>query len=128
MAFAVPEVIEYFDRVKYPYNMSSLIQQELMRRIDEGTGNRITELIAQRNRLVSALSDMQCIRKVYPSDANFLLIKVDDPKRIYDYLTANGIIVRNRSRLPLCEGCLRITVGTPEENTRLISLLNKISE
>lgn len=128
MAFAVPKVIEYFDRVKYPYNMSSLIQQELMRRIDEGTGNRITELIAQRNRLVSALSDMQCIRKVYPSDANFLLIKVDDPKRIYDYLTANGIIVRNRSRLPLCEGCLRITVGTPEENTRLISLLNNISE
>ncbi len=128
MAFAIPEIIEYFDRVKYPYNMSSLIQQELMRRIDEGTGHHIEEIIEQRGRLVGSLAAAPVVKKIFPSDSNFLLIKVDDPDKVYDYLTANGVIVRNRSRLPLCQGCLRITVGTPEENTRLISLFNNFPE
>lgn len=123
MAFADPRVIEYFDRVKYPYNMSSLIQGELLRRIAEGTGNHITEIKEQANKLSKALAGNPNVRKVYPTDANFILIKVDDADKVYDYLISNGVIVRNRSRMPLCEGTLRITVGTPEENERVINLM-----
>lgn len=126
MAFAAPEVIEYFDRVKYPYNMSSLIQTELMKRIDAGLGNRIEELIAQRDRVAKAISPY--VERVFHSDANFILVKVNDPNTIYDYLIEHGVIVRNRSRLPLCDGCLRITIGTPEENTRIIELFQSIKK
>ncbi len=124
MAFADPRVIEYFDRVKYPYNMSSLIQQELLRRIADGTGNHITEIKEQAEKLSKALADNPNVRKVYPTDANFILIKVDDADAVYDYLISHGVIVRNRSRMPLCEGTLRITVGTPEENERVINLMS----
>ena len=122
MAFAMPEVITYFDRVKYPYNMSVIIQQELLRRIDQGTGNHIPEIISERKRLAKALAETDCVLEVAPSDANFLLVRVSNPDAIYDYLTENGVIVRNRSRMPLCKGALRITVGTPEENDTTIRL------
>ncbi len=124
MAFAVPEITEYYNRVKYPYNMSSLIQEELARRIVEGTGNHIEEIIREREHMASKLSEAACVEKVYPSDANFLLVKVSDADAIYDYLIANGVIVRNRSRMPLCDGTLRITIGTPEENAKTLTLLN----
>ena len=127
MAFATPEIIEYFDRVKYPYNMSSVIQKELLRRIEEGTGNHIPEIKEQRAKLAEALAEAPCVLEVYPSDANFLLVKVADANAVYDYLIANGVIVRNRTKMPLCNGCLRITVGTPEENLRTIELLAKLS-
>lgn len=123
IAFAIPEIIEYYDRVKYPYNMSQPIQDELIRRIDEGTGNHIEEIKNWRERVSEALADAECVEKVYPSDANFILIKVDDPDAMYQYLINNGVIVRNRSRLPGCKGCLRITIGTPEENLRTIQLI-----
>ena len=124
MAFAVPEIIGYFDRVKYPYNMSSLIQEELLRRIALGTGNHIPEIKAEARRLSEALAPMAAIDKVYPTDANFILVKTADADRLYDYLISHGVIVRNRSRMPLCEGTLRITVGTPEENSRVIQLIS----
>lgn len=124
MAFAVPEIIQYFDRVKYPYNMSSLIQDELIRRIDEGTGDHIAEIKAEREKMAHALSEARCVEKVYHSDANFILVKVTDADGLYDYLVDNGVIVRNRSRMPLCARSLRITVGTPDENRRTISLIN----
>lgn len=127
MAFAVPEVIAYFDRVKYPYNMSGLIQRELLRRIDMGTGGKVDELISETRRMAEALKAIPLIRKVFPTDANFILVKVDDPDGVYDYLVGHGVIVRNRSRMPLCAGCLRITVGTPAENRRVESLLRKLS-
>lgn len=123
MAFAVPEIIEYFDRVKYPYNMSSIIQEELLRRIEEGTGNHIPEIISERSRLAAAISEAGCVEEIYPSDANFLLVKVTDANAIYDYLISNGVIVRNRTKMPLCHNTLRITVGTPDENDRTINLL-----
>ncbi|MDE5875593.1 MAG: histidinol-phosphate transaminase [Muribaculaceae bacterium] len=122
MAFAVPEIIALFDRVKYPYNMSVIIQEELLRRIDEGTGNHIPEIISERRRLSEELAKAPCVKEVIPSDANFILVKVPDADAMYDYLIKNGVIVRNRSRMPLCEGALRVTVGTPEENDRTISL------
>ena len=123
MAFASKEIIAYFDRVKYPYNMSSLIQKELLRRIEEGTGNHIPEIKEQRAKLADAIAKADCVLEVYPSDANFLLAKVTDANAVYDYLIDNGVIVRNRTKMPLCKDCLRITVGTPEENLRTISLL-----
>ena len=123
MAFASKEIIAYFDRVKYPYNMSSLIQKELLRRIEEGTGNHIPEIKEERAKLVNAIAKADCVLEVYPSDANFLLAKVTDANAVYDYLIDNGVIVRNRTKMPLCKDCLRITVGTPEENLRTISLL-----
>ncbi len=125
MAFASPEIIGYFDRVKYPYNMSSLVQEELMRRIDQRTGNQIGEIISERKKMEESLKEASCVKNIYPSDANFLLVKVTDADAIYDYLVQNGIIVRNRSRMPLCDNTLRITIGTPEENDRTISLLQK---
>lgn len=124
MAFAVPEVIAYFDRVKYPYNMSVIIQRELLRRIDEGTGDHIPETKRETRRLLTELPAAPCVEEVFPSDANFVLIRVADANALYDYLIENGVIVRNRSKMPLCENTLRITVGTPEENTRTLSLLN----
>ncbi len=123
MAFAVPEIIGYFDRVKYPYNMSSLIQEELLRRMSMGTGNHIPETKSEAKKLSLALAAIPSVEKVFPTDANFILIKVADADAVYDYLISNGVIVRNRSRMPLCEGTLRITVGTPEENDRVIALM-----
>ena len=123
MAFATPEIITFYDRVKYPYNMSSLIQEEILRRIDEGTGDHIREIIEERKKLAKALNDVECVEAVYPSDANFLLVKVTDANAVYDYLISNGVIVRNRTRMPLCHNTIRITIGTPEENARTLSLL-----
>lgn len=125
MAFGVPELMAYFDRVKYPYNMSSLIQEELIRRISKGTGNHITEIKNEARRLAEALAKMPSILKVFPTDANFILVKTDNADALYDYLISHGVIVRNRSRMPLCEGTLRITVGLPEENDRVISLISQ---
>ena len=74
--------------------------------------------------MTGAFEEAGSVKRVYPSDANFILIKVDDPVAMYDYLIDNGVIVRNRSGLPGCKGCLRITIGTPEENLRTIQLIN----
>lgn len=125
MAFADPEVIAFFDRVKYPYNMSSLIQKELLLRIGEGTGDHIPEIKRERKKLEEGLREVECVEKVYPSDANFLLVKVSDANAIYDYLIGNGVIVRNRTKMPLCKNTLRITVGTPEENRIILETLKR---
>lgn len=122
MAFAAPEIITYYDRVKYPYNMSSPIQNELLRRIDAGIRDKVERIKEQRAKLEKKLPEADCVLEVYPSDANFLLVKVTDADAIYDYLTAHGVIVRNRSRLPMCDSTLRVTVGTPFENDRILDL------
>lgn len=121
MAFASPEIITFFDRVKYPYNMSSLVQRELMKRIEAGP-NGIGQIKEWRGIMSRELADCGCVREVFPSDANFLLVRVDDADAVYRYLSDNGVMVRNRSRLPLCQQTLRVTIGTPEENKRVISL------
>lgn len=123
MAFAVPEVIAFYDRVKYPYNMSQLVQDELLRRIDEGTGRNIDEIKEWAHIMYERLPEASCVLKAYPTDANFVLVKVTDADAIYDYLISNGVIVRNRSRMPGCADTLRITVGTPAENLRTLRLL-----
>ena len=128
MAFAAPEVAELFARVKYPYNVNAPTQLEVMRRIDEGVAPQVSEICQQRSMLLAAFAELSIVERVYPTDANFVLIRVADPNAVYDYLVSRGVIVRNRTRLRGCEGCLRITIGTPAENERVVNLLREISK
>jgi histidinol-phosphate aminotransferase len=125
MAFATPEVAALFARVKYPYNVNGPTQAEVIRRIGEGVASQVQEICEQRELLEKELVSLACVEKVYPSDANFFLVKVSKPDQLYDFLVANGCIVRNRNRVKGCEGCLRITIGTPEENQRVLQLMNE---
>jgi histidinol-phosphate aminotransferase len=126
MLFARAELVEYVSRVKYPYNVNSLSLEAAWKALEDTAQSRqwISEILDERFKLGKDLESLSFVKRVYPSDANFLLVKVDDPAAIYDFLMRQGIIVRDRSRVPLCEGCLRITVGTAEENRALISALN----
>lgn len=125
IAFADPALVAVLNNIKAPYNINGISQMLALEALQhEATMKRyVSDIIAQRNRLALALAEMSFIRHIYPSEANFLLVKVTEPDSLYRHLTANGIVVRNRSREPLCEGCLRITVGTPEENNALLQAL-----
>lgn len=125
MAFASAEIISIFNKIKYPYNVNQLTQQQalsMLQRYDEIEG-WVKELIAERGRLVDAFSTLTCVKEIFPSDANFFLARVTDAGAIYNYLVAKGIIVRNRSSISLCGNCLRVTVGTPAENKTLLEAL-----
>ena len=123
MAFADASIIKAMDRVKYPYNVNQPAQQLALSALEQPVEGYIKEILAQREALARTLSSLPYVQRVFPSDANFLLVKVDDPQALYDYLLEGGIIVRDRSRVLQCEGSLRITVGTPEENRRLADSL-----
>ena len=129
MAFASEAIIEIYNRVKPPYNISQATQELVLKALDEvGQVNDMIKLIVQeRQALAVALQQLRMVQKVYDSDANFLLVKVNDARATYDYLLQNGIVVRDRSRVELCEGCLRITVGTEKENKDLIKNLEAFS-
>lgn len=128
MAFASKEIISLFNKIKYPYNVNLLTQQEAINLLSEPSV--ITEwvnvIIKERNRLIDAFTSLECCLHIYPTDANFFLAKVTDAKRIYEYLVSKGIIVRNRTNVTLCDNCLRITIGTPEENDRLLNALKSV--
>ena len=123
MAFADAYVIDLMNRVKYPYNISQATQELAFKALESSREQEVAEIIAQRGRLASALPGFPFVKKVWPSDANFLLVQTDDADALYAHLLKDGVIVRNRSRVPLCSGCLRITVGTPAENDRLLKSL-----
>ncbi|MCI4649065.1 histidinol-phosphate transaminase [Phaeodactylibacter sp.] len=125
MAFASEEIIGYFNKVKPPYNINQLTQEAALKALDrqEAQEAQVKQLLGQRTLLQQYLGGLPFVERIYPSDANFLLVKVEDPTGIYNYLVDRGIIVRDRSRVMLCEGCLRITVGTPEENERIFRAL-----
>lgn len=125
MAFAHEQVIELLNKVKPPYNVNTLSQEKAYQALsDPGkTQDRIQKIIEERDALMQQLSEIPLIKKVYPSEANFFLVKVDDPAGVYDFLLQKGIIVRNRSHEPLCEGCLRISTGTPQQNQYLVEVL-----
>lgn len=125
MAFASEVIIDVYNKVKPPYNISQASQELALKALEE-TGqvnDMIRSLVTMREQLAPALAELPVVRKVYPSDANFLLVKVTDARAIYDYLLKDGIVVRDRSKVELCEGCLRITVGTEKENRELIEAL-----
>ena len=126
MAIAHPTTIAYLSRVKDPYNLSTAAIQQAMELLQEPVAEKVALLKAERDRLAAALPGLPCIEKVFPSDANFLLVKVADANAMYEYLLQKGIIVRNRSRLPGCAGCLRLTVGLPEENDALLQALQTV--
>jgi histidinol-phosphate aminotransferase len=125
MAFASEEIIEVMNKVKPPYNMNDASQTlalEALQNIDQ-VNAWIKETLTERDKLVLQLKNFDFVLDIYPSDANFILVKTTDANGIYNYLVQNGIIVRNRTKVELCEGALRITVGTPEENVKLIDTL-----
>jgi histidinol-phosphate aminotransferase len=125
MAFADEQIIEILSRIKYPYNISMLTQQKAIELLEfeEQKSEWVKVLLDERSKLIQDLSRFPFVLKIYPSDANFLLVKTYDPKGIYKYLTEEKIIVRDRSSIMLCEGCLRISVGSPIENDLLINAL-----
>ncbi len=129
MAFANQEVIQYLNKVKPPYNINKLTQQAALNALQESdqVQAQVSQLIEQRNYLTEEFKKFSFVQKVYPSEANFLLVKMEEPLVIYQALLQEEIIVRNRSTQLLCEGCLRITVGTPEENKLLLTALKIFS-
>jgi histidinol-phosphate aminotransferase len=125
MAFASPDIVEVLNKIKYPYNINAATQHLVLEALADTTkkDEQVRQILEERTRLKNALSELSLVRHIYPSDANFLLVRMDGAKSIYHQLVANRIIVRDRSNVVLCEDCLRITVGTPEENNRLAALL-----
>lgn len=128
MAFASEEIIGLMNKVKYPYNVNELSQRHALALLQqpEKVAAEIEVLRSERQRLAEQLTMLSCVRRVYPSDANFLLVEVVDALATYQYLAEQNIIVRNRHRVHLCAGCLRITVGTPSENNGLLAALQQL--
>lgn len=124
LAVADPAVISLMSKVKYPYNINVVAQKMALMKLDEAAKDKaVAEIVGQRFRLEKELRKCPEVKGIYSSDANFLLVRFDNPDEVYGRLLAGGVIVRNRSKVPGCEGCLRITVGTPAENDRLLRLL-----
>ncbi|MFN5422427.1 MAG: histidinol-phosphate transaminase [bacterium] len=125
MAFASVEIIGYLNKVKPPYNISQPVQELALEALDEigQVNDMILELVESREHLKTDLLSIPDVLKVYPSDANFLLVKIKDAKKMYDYLIQGGIVVRDRSNVLLCDDCLRITIGTQRENAALIKAI-----
>jgi histidinol-phosphate aminotransferase len=125
MAFASEEIIEVMNKVKPPYNINEASQQLALKALEnvDQVNEWIKETLKERDNLVLQLKNFDFVLDIYPSDANFILVKTTDPKAIYNFLVQRGIIVRDRSKVELCEGSLRITVGTPDENSILIKNL-----
>lgn len=125
MAFASKEIIALYNKVKYPYNVNMLTQQQATNALSsrKDVEDWVRLLLQERTRMMRAFLDLPICEKVYPSDANFFLAKMSDAQAIYDYLVDKGIIVRNRTRVTLCNECLRITIGTKSENTELLGAL-----
>ncbi len=127
MAFAQAPMIGWFNKVKPPYNINILTQQAAMNalRQPEIWEEQLSTILRERDHLIHALSQMPITEHIFPTAANFVLVRVSDPDGLYRFLVQNGIIVRNRSSVILCEGCLRITIGTPDENSQLIQSLQQ---
>ena len=126
LAFAQPLIVDTLSRVKYPYNINVVTQKIVLEQLRKSPDAQIAEIVSERGRVLEGLAKNPVIRKIHPTDANFVLVEVDEPRTIYDRLIGAGIIVRDRSRIKGCEGCLRITIGTPEENDRLLETLKKL--
>jgi histidinol-phosphate aminotransferase len=130
MAFASEEIIEVFNKVKPPYNINEASQEltlEALKNV-ELVNSWIKETVAEREKLKAELSTLASVLTIYPSDANFILVKTINPREIYQFMVNRGIIVRDRSKVELCEGCLRITIGTPNENKLLIEAFKNFEE
>jgi histidinol-phosphate aminotransferase len=125
MAFASEAIIGVFNKVKPPYNINQASQELALKALEsvDQVNDMIRILVLMRERLAVELATLPFVLTVYPSDANFLLVRTTDARGIYEYLLNDGIVVRDRSKVELCEGCLRITVGTEKENEELLKAL-----
>ena len=130
MAFAQKDIIDIFNKVKYPYNVNLLTQEQAIKRLNDkiSVEKWVNMLLLERGRLMQAFAELPICEKVYPTDANFILAKMTDAQKIYDYLVNKGIIVRNRTRITLCNNCLRVTIGTKDENGELLGALRFYKE
>jgi histidinol-phosphate aminotransferase len=126
MAFADPLIISWFNKVKPPYNISGINQEAVLETLKDRDvfKKNLRSILEERQKLIDGLERIDFVKHIYPTDANFVLVRVSDADRVYDELLKEGIIVRNRTRV--IDNCIRITVGTPEENDRLISSMDKI--
>jgi histidinol-phosphate aminotransferase len=125
MMFASEEMIQVINKIKPPYNVGQHTQELILEALDrtDEINEMIRLIVDMRDALAEVLLQMPIVQTVYPSDANFLLVKILEPRRVYHYLLDKGIVVRDRSNVTLCEGCLRITIGTEAENTQLVDAL-----
>lgn len=125
LAFASEEIIGVMNKIKPPYNINQASQDLALKALEEVgmVNDMIREIVSQRAILEKELAKLPVVKRIYPSDANFLLVQVTDAKGIYNYLLGKGVVVRDRSSVTLCEGCLRITVGTEAENKALLAYL-----
>lgn len=130
MAFASKEIIDIFNKVKYPYNVNLLTQQHALEVLKDPyqTDEWIKVILQERGKVISAFLDLPICKKVYPTEANFFLAKMTDAPAIYDYLVNQGIIVRNRNSVQLCGNCLRITIGKKSENIELLAALRQYQQ
>jgi histidinol-phosphate aminotransferase len=128
ICYASAEIISVLNKIKPPYNVNELTQKRALDRLADQNkiNSEIESIIAQREQLLKVLLNVKFVEKIYPSEANFVLIKVDDANQRYDELIAQGIVIRNRTTQPLCENCLRLTIGTESENKKLIEALQAI--
>ena len=125
MLFASVELIQILNKIKLPYNISGVAQELALQALSktEEKAQMVHEILTQRSFLLHELQSVPCVLLIYPTDANFILVKTTDADKIYTYLTDNQIVVRNRNKIHLCEGSLRITIGTKEENIALLEAL-----
>jgi histidinol-phosphate aminotransferase len=125
LAFASIEIIQVLNRIKYPYNINILTQRTALESLSNTSGNEkwILDILKEKQYLAKELSRFPMVKKILPSDANFLMVKFDNPQEIFNFLICKKVIVRDRSKVALCEGFLRITVGTPDENRLLLEYL-----
>ena len=129
LAFANKDIIALFNKVKPPYNISEIAQEAILKALEnsEKVEKTIAEIIEERGKLTGKLNELPFVKKIYPTDANFVLVKTVDANRIYKFLLDERIVVRNRNNVELCAGCLRITIGTPAENENLLGVLGKFA-
>ena len=128
VCYASQEIISVLNKIKPPYNINQLSQDKALERLNamDAVDNEVKTIITERKKLRKALKSIRFIEKVYPSDANFILVKVDDANQRYQQLVEQGIVVRNRTNQPLCDNCLRFSVGTEAENEKLIQTLTNL--
>jgi histidinol-phosphate aminotransferase len=128
ICYASAEVISVLNKIKPPYNVNELTQKRALERLDDTAKikSEIASIIRQREELLKVLLNVNFVEKIYPTEANFILVKVDDANKRYDELIAKGIVIRNRTTQPLCDNCLRLTVGTEQENMKLIEVLKQL--
>ncbi|GHU56429.1 histidinol-phosphate aminotransferase [Bacteroidia bacterium] len=128
MAFASEEIIAVLNKIKYPYNVGQPTQEYALKVLDNAAQmkEQVKEILAERSKVAIALRDIPSVKHIYPSDANFILVKFEDANATYQYLIEKKVVVRNRNSITLCEGCIRITIGTPVENQTLLNALKKM--